>query len=652
MVEIETKIKKILIIVDVQNCFISQGTLGHGEEIHDINLSIKQIENIEKLIENNERIILSRDNHPLGHTSFNAYGVHCRNNNRTCTTINTTNSTSELADDILLRNKNAERILQNNPIMQSPDTKQITINQSLNKNRELFNKEFIKRKNNLYESLTTTDLICKWMNFLNKKLNYEDYNEFLKSKKITFSNGLLTYNGIDTYYGVYHHLFLNKNSDIKLNLENILNTKTIFYYNKNYDNYQQDLNNLKNDILNNNLSSEQLYNNDNYKEVIKLNIYLTYLTYEEYKVLYNYKILTEVEYRKKLESLGFTEVTYLTYDIYIELLNKTKLKISEFKTLLDEIISFILEYKKYEDFMNKISPIYINTTVINGYKLSYLFLGTSYSSVFNVLNTDPDTGHKHSIGLLNDDSQLSDIKKYLLKPDLNFIKHNPLQINGIFIKSKPNQLFVQLNKGEFCDYDSYSAFNYHTKFENNTMTNIFHTNILKQYSTGLWEYITQLMNITNSKGVKPKLKLNITVCGLVGDICVIHTIIQGIFFWKTYFASTHTNIEINFIYDISGTLFSKFNEFNPSYEIIDFTYDNIIKFYNFFNKIVITLGSDHDISFDVKYQNKHLFKYTKSIPANIAATEAANAMASQSTIGTAAYKYNKYKQKYLNANYM
>ena len=88
----------ILIVVDVQNCFIAGGSLGIDSD--KISESIKQIREIEELIYTSEHIYFTRDFHPKNHSSLtgeneskpmnfkNIFPNHCRNNLNNCVVEN------------------------------------------------------------------------------------------------------------------------------------------------------------------------------------------------------------------------------------------------------------------------------------------------------------------------------------------------------------------------------------------------------------------------------------------------------------------------------------------------------------------------------------------------------------------------------------
>lgn len=83
----------VLIVVDLQNCFIQGGSLGSPNE-EDLIKYIDLVEDLDtKISQNNyDLVIFSKDSHPLNHSSLSdiinpAVGVythHCRNINYNC----------------------------------------------------------------------------------------------------------------------------------------------------------------------------------------------------------------------------------------------------------------------------------------------------------------------------------------------------------------------------------------------------------------------------------------------------------------------------------------------------------------------------------------------------------------------------------------
>ena len=59
---------KVLVVVDLQNCFIQGGSLG-SPEIKDLKKYIELVEGIDKQITDNnyDLVVFSKDSHPLNH---------------------------------------------------------------------------------------------------------------------------------------------------------------------------------------------------------------------------------------------------------------------------------------------------------------------------------------------------------------------------------------------------------------------------------------------------------------------------------------------------------------------------------------------------------------------------------------------------------
>ena len=131
------------------------------------------------------------------------------------------------------------------------------------------------------------------------------------------------------------------------------------------------------------------------------------------------------------------------------------------------------------------------------------------------------------------------------------------------------------------------------------------------------------------------MEFNITVCGLFGDKAVINTILKGINIWNTLY-SDRNDITVNFIFDISGILFSdKFEHFYTEDEITKVDVQE--KFSRYFDTII---DETYDIQFNIRYCGKHIYTY-KSSEKN---TRRINSVSYKNNFN----KYIKYKQKYLN----
>ena len=208
---------------------------------------------------------------------------------------------------------------------------------------------------------------------------------------------------------------------------------------------------------------------------------------------------------------------------------------------------------------------------IIGTNLSWLYSITKYATIIsNLINK------KEPIGIKSKNKSINPKFSNITIP-------KPYEVNG--------KKFIELVKGQLCRYESYSAFNYHLKLirENNIIKNgktlaqykteyiipkYEKTKNLKDLSTGLFEYI---LNTT-------KKNIEITVCGLVGEICVINTIVEGLIMWnleyskiKGFFRTTNSDKKVIFNYSLSGTLFTGLGLFG---------FNQTVKQTDFFNKMI------------------------------------------------------------------
>lgn len=209
----------------------------------------------------------------------------------------------------------------------------------------------------------------------------------------------------------------------------------------------------------------------------------------------------------------------------------------------------------------------LKSAEILGTNLSYLYYFTKYAKQIHDLITKPeyeyiglyptkkviDNGinHKNNHRLINMNSEK------IYKPDGKIVKFG-----------NKDKKIIQLTKGQYCMYEAYSAFNYQVRFkktagtgekqgkiimEREDMTNPKMKETpeklkerLKKYSTGLFEYILKQNN---------KKIIEISVCGLVGEICVIHTILQGLVMWNKVYKKDYPDKKIIFNYYLQGTIF-------------------------------------------------------------------------------------------------
>lgn len=184
---------------------------------------------------------------------------------------------------------------------------------------------------------------------------------------------------------------------------------------------------------------------------------------------------------------------------------------------------------------------------IKGTELSYYFYETNLANVVKKLN-DGNKNGSHKIGLKSTKYETLGDKETIAEQNAeNEIINSPAYDN---VASFPFTKFIALTKGERCNEESYSAFNYHIKYDvtkPSTPTSGLN-NLIEANSTGLWEWI-----LANRNGATT---INVTVCGLVGNVCVIFSVLQGMAMWEAVYAKENPNITVNFEYSLMGNRFT------------------------------------------------------------------------------------------------
>jgi nicotinamidase-related amidase len=211
-----------------------------------------------------------------------------------------------------------------------------------------------------------------------------------------------------------------------------------------------------------------------------------------------------------------------------------------------------------------------NTLEVIGTELSYMFFTSEkFRSPVKRLIEDNREG-KSKIGL--GDTLAENGTKIEPKPDddasrtVNSDKP-PIEEGGI--------KYITLTKGERCDKEAYSAFNYHIVYDSSDPADPVKSNIKPDdaaNSTGLWEWI-----LKNRDGKK---EITITVCGLVGNVCVMHSLLQGIALWNNVYSKLPENegVKVKFVYSLRGTRFAvvpPFKDVKP-----DFDTDKVVDHFN------------------------------------------------------------------------
>jgi hypothetical protein len=413
---------KVLVVVDLQNCFIQGGSLG-TENIKDIKKYIDLVKGVEEKIlkDNYDLVVFSKDSHPLNHSSLSdntdaTHGVfkyHCRDSKKNCIkdtenpTTYMSSAAKEAIRDILCDVENVEKA-EGRP--SRPSIPSITAN--------------VKE------------------NFYNTDYKEDDYN-FYNSK----------YKELFTYL---LNLQENKNKVIK----------------------------VMNDV--------------------KVNI-------DKDKIITLEMLINEYLSNQDLDdgSKGY--------------------------------LKGILKIEKYKGLK------------VQGLDLNYLFYNTELKDIIDALNTNTDS----EIGIKGS-TVLGKTKNFININDTPNYDDNVYNVDSLVPKTLKNTKFITIAKGQYCDYESYSAFNYHTNIKKQylqTKSIIYEIfkkydsslNVLeklpadKRYSTGLFEYILNSFNKDQyGKQGGSKTNINIDVCGLVTNICVINTVHQGIAMWEKVYKEKET----------------------------------------------------------------------------------------------------------------
>lgn len=284
--------------------------------------------------------------------------------------------------------------------------------------------------------------------------------------------------------------------------------------------------------------------------------------------------------------------THITIDKYIDIVKAQNTNNTELKSELIDLFGTI--------------PNKLLKEKIIGTNLSWLYSVTPYASIISEL-----INKKKSIGMSNK-SNKSKIPNFR---DITIPE--PLKIG--------DKKFIELVKGQLCEYESYSAFNYHLKLDksNNKSNNGLakyssryitpeyqENNKLEDLSTGLFEYILETTYENN---------IEITVCGLVGEICVINTIVEGLIMWNLVYNKTKKNVIFN--YSLSGTLFTGLGLFGFNATVkqakffekmIDYLNNNVYSTYKQY--ILFNVSDNNEYVGTIYYHDKaETFSYYKKL---------------------------------------
>lgn len=215
-----------------------------------------------------------------------------------------------------------------------------------------------------------------------------------------------------------------------------------------------------------------------------------------------------------------------------------------------DTILTLYKYLKETDYLSLLPKKYYNVP-INGSELSSIyFIGDNkYKYIKDkILRFKKPKDKKIRLNIINGGSsvKLSELQKTYNATKLPNIKPD---ITNIIIP-KP-QKFIELLKGQYCSYDSNSAFNYHYEYKTeNRKIKMRSIAADIDNSTGLYEYILKCIK------KMPLNTIEINVCGNVGNVCVIHTLLQGIVLLNKCYKKKFNKINVKFNFYMAGTRFA------------------------------------------------------------------------------------------------
>jgi nicotinamidase-related amidase len=262
----------------------------------------------------------------------------------------------------------------------------------------------------------------------------------------------------------------------------------------------------------------------------------------------------------------------------------------------------VKDLKELNGQMKKIKDI-----PIYGTELSYMYYGNEQlRNIIYTLNTNNKSGI-YKIGLIETKQEYpSKIEPTNINPtaSVGLKPPAPLQYN--------NKKYITLTKGERCDQESYSAFNYHLNYSYDGVKGTpekplkEQMSISKKNSTGLWEFIIDQSRQTGKKNIE------VTVCGLVGNVCVMYSVTEGIAMWNEVYAEDNEDINIKMIYSLAGNRFTGAlapNKVKPFEDITELNGESGVAFLNWMNIVAPISGSNgkYNISTakdDIEAQNK------------------------------------------------
>lgn len=219
---------------------------------------------------------------------------------------------------------------------------------------------------------------------------------------------------------------------------------------------------------------------------------------------------------------------------------------------------------------------------IKGNQLSYFFYFTKLADTVKQLNALEKT----KVISLIEEENVKPSEKENVKPseEIQNLEPGYDQLNYKNIEPIDGK-YYSLWKGERCNYESYSAFNYHLKYEKTHDENIEKSRWIwdgaqkpiaiekkknfdettgeYRYSTGLFEFVIEYLDKNKVKNIGT---VNFNICGLVGDVCVMHTAIQGSLLYENIYKDKFPEVNCNFNVELSATAFLGKSGFKDTFQ--------------------------------------------------------------------------------------
>lgn len=206
--------------------------------------------------------------------------------------------------------------------------------------------------------------------------------------------------------------------------------------------------------------------------------------------------------------------------------------------------------------LRSIDQNYLQTPVY-GTDLSYYFYASPLAEIVYKLNKVNKKGQA-KIGLKATANEEPDTPRMVSDDDYKSMDAINIYAEPLsFMMNGKEKKGITLTKGERCTDESYSAFNYHITYvtTNPSLPEQKDLPIAESNTTGLWEFL--ILKTRQNMMTNPNDNvIDITVCGLVTNVCVMHTVLQGIAMWNQVYGMNNKDLIVNFHYSLKGSRFA------------------------------------------------------------------------------------------------